>query len=133
MTPITTARPTIVRTSPPPVEPAACAGAESSERFRRVLSPSAARAAGASRKRPSTAVPADLKAGVIRITGGGESGQDSTPSSAGCGGSLAGNFDYLPGQVNLNCGWVGWRGVSAWLVGAVRARYACIDNPSRPN
>src|SRR4051812_16427771 len=69
MTPRTTARPTMVRTSPPEDEPAvSVALALASVRLSGVFSPSAARAAGARRSRPRTAAPADLKAGVSNIT-----------------------------------------------------------------
>src|SRR3954453_8993651 len=81
MTPITIARPTIVRTSPPPAElPADSAAlAFGWERSSGVLSPSAARAVGASRSRPKTAAPADLRAGEMCITEGGESGSRLDP------------------------------------------------------
>src|SRR3954452_5133045 len=84
MTPMTIARPTMVRTSPPEDEPAvSVALALASVRLSGVFSPSAARAAGARRSRPRTATPADLKAGVSGITEEGASlDQDSTPSSA---------------------------------------------------
>src|SRR3954447_19247017 len=69
MTPMTIARPTIVRTSPPYEVPAlSVAFALVSERLSGVDSPSAANVAGASRSRPSTATPDDLKAGEICIT-----------------------------------------------------------------
>src|SRR5918996_5053160 len=69
MTPITIARPTIVRTRPPPVLPAAFAELSPS-RSSGVRSPSAASAAGASSSRPRTAAPTGRRAGVIRITEG---------------------------------------------------------------
>src|SRR3954462_5135464 len=69
MTPMTIARPTIVGTRPPDVVPAfSVALALVSERLSGVDSPSAANVAGARRSRPSTAPPADLKAGEICIT-----------------------------------------------------------------
>src|SRR3954470_21327536 len=69
MTPMTIARPTIVRTRPPDVVPAfSVALALVSERLSGVDSPSAANVAGARRSRPSTATPADLRAGEICIT-----------------------------------------------------------------
>src|SRR3954463_2835556 len=103
MTPITIARPTIVRTSPPPAElPADSAAlALGWERSSGVLSPSAAKVAGASRSKPRTAAPADLRAGEICITEGGESGSRLDPFI----GRRCGVFSR--GYTNLNPGWVG--------------------------
>src|SRR3954469_24238046 len=104
MTPITIARPTIVRTSPPPAElPADSAAlALGWERSSGVLSPSAARVAGASRSKPRTAAPADLRAGEICITEGSESGSGLDPFI----GHVCGVFSGA-GAPNVNPGWGG--------------------------
>src|SRR3954454_6882089 len=70
MTPSTTARPTIVRTRPPPPELGAACLADCAGRFSGVDSPFAANATGASSTQPKTAVPADKRAWRIVITEG---------------------------------------------------------------
>src|SRR5687767_10637759 len=72
MTAITIARPTIVRTSPPPAEgPAACeASTLGCFRSSGVDSPSAANAAGASRRQLKAAAPAEEMAAGSLITEG---------------------------------------------------------------
>src|SRR3954452_13446914 len=105
MTPITIARPTIVRTSPPDADVAwSVALALGWERSSGVLSPSAARAAGASRSRPRTAAPTDLRAGEICITEGSESGSGLDPFI----GHVCGVFSGA-GAPKVNPGWGGRR------------------------
>src|SRR4051794_15829986 len=87
MTPMTTTRPTIVRTRlPPPAPPATWWPDDLAEpsKFSGVDSPPAASAAGASRSRPRTAAPAEGMAGEIRIHRGLDSGWESLLYSARC-------------------------------------------------
>src|SRR4051812_49919765 len=88
MTPITTARPTIVRTIEPPPGPPdeedAALDEESEDRFSGVPSPSAAKATGAVSRQPRTAAPRGRRrVGRLRInTEGLEPGSGSRLVSA---------------------------------------------------